>query len=137
MVQIDLQYEGELRCQLNHGPSGVVLITEAPVDNMGTGLSFSPTDLCAASLVSCIVTTMGIVARKHGFELGPCEASVKKIMTSEPTRRIAELPVSLRLHSSYSAREMALLRAAAEGCPVKESLSPTIVIGIDWQLSES
>ncbi len=134
MVQILLRYESELRCQLEHGPSATLLDTDAPLDNMGKGQSFSPTDLCAASLVSCIVTTMGILARKNGFELQACEASVQKIMTSVPTRRIAELPVSIQLHGQYSEEQMSILRKAAETCPVKESLSPSIVVTIDWQL---
>ena len=133
MVHIDVEYAGELHCTLKHGPSGTVIETDAPLDNMGRGLCFSPTDLCAASLVSCIVTTMGIIARKHNFELRDCKASVEKIMTSEPTRRIAELPVRIAIDNQYSQKELALLHRAAETCPVKESLSPSIKITLQWE----
>ncbi len=132
MVQIDAQYNGELLCSLTHGPSSTRMLTDAPVDNMGRGSSFSPTDLVAASLLSCMITTMGIFAKKNGFELGACTGSVKKIMTSSPTRRIAGLPVELRLETQYSDEQFRILKLAAETCPVKESLHPSIEVTIDW-----
>ena len=133
MVTIDVEYAGDLRCTAQHGPSGMVITTDAPKDNMGQGAAFSPTDLCAASLLTCVVTTMGIAAKKNGFELGSCTARVEKIMTAVPTRRIASLPIHIELADAYSPEQQAVLQHAAETCPVKESLSPTITIPITWE----
>ncbi len=135
MVSIDCQYLGQLMCRLRHGPSGSELETDAPTDNMGKGSRFSPTDLCATSLLSCMVTTMGIAANKHDFVLLDCDAIVQKVMTSVPTRRIAALPVEIRLHGTYTTKQLRILHAAAESCPVKESLSPAIEISITWHES--
>lgn len=133
MVSIDVEYAGHLRCTAQHGPSGMVLTTDAPKDNMGQGAAFSPTDLCATSLLTCVVTTMGIAAKKNGFELGTCKAHVEKIMTAVPTRRIASLPVRIEVADTYTQEQQAVLLHAAETCPVKESLSPAISIPISWE----
>ena len=74
MVRIDLVYEGELHTQCEHAPSGAVLATDAPVDNQGRGESFSPTDLAATALGSCMLTVMGIVAKQHGWQLDGSKA---------------------------------------------------------------
>jgi putative redox protein len=65
MVEIQIAYQGQLRCQATHGPSGAKLITDAPTDNMGQGSSFSPTDLVAVALGTCMLTIMGIIAQRH------------------------------------------------------------------------
>ena len=134
MIRIDVKYEGSLKCSLSHGPSGSEIVTDAPKDNMGEGSSFSPTDLCAASLASCMVTTMGIAAKRHGFELGDCTAVVEKHMTAVPTRRISALPVQITLLGAtrYTEEQVSILHNAAATCPVKESLSPSISIPITW-----
>src|SRR5438094_10031833 len=64
-VEIDIVYEGQLHCVATHGPSGATLPTDAPVDNHGKGESFSPTDLVAAALGTCVMTIMGVVAERH------------------------------------------------------------------------
>lgn len=135
MISIKVDYKGELLCQCTHEPSGSTLMTDAPKDNFGNGSTFSPTDLCATSLLSCMVTTMGIAAKKAGFELGWCEAVVTKVMTAVHTRRIGSLPVVIRLRDEYSEDQIRVLHHAAETCPVKESLSPGIDIPIVWERS--
>ena len=80
MVEISIKYMGDLRCEATHGPSGTVLVTDAPVDNEGRGESFSPTDIAATSLGSCMLTIMGIVARRHEIDLGATTVKVGKIM---------------------------------------------------------
>src|SRR5258708_26082408 len=67
VVDIFLEYQGDLQCRAVHGPSSAVLVTDAPVDNQGRGESFSPTDLVATGLGACMATVMGILARKHGY----------------------------------------------------------------------
>ena len=118
-------YEGDLHTVATHINSGTVIETDAPLDNGGNGESFSPTDLVAAALASCMCTLMGLAARKHGFELGRIECDVEKIMVANP-RRIGEVKVQLALtgRPPYSENEMAILQRAALTCPVIESLHP-------------
>ncbi|MGA0338894.1 MAG: OsmC family protein, partial [Vulcanococcus sp.] len=93
MTQINSSYSGDLRCASLHGPSGSALETDAPTDNQGKGERFSPTDLVATALSTCILTIMGIVAERHDWDLKGCTARVEKVMTSEAPRKIAQLEV--------------------------------------------
>jgi putative redox protein len=120
-VEITGRYAGHLNTEMSHGPSGVTLRTAAPQDNQGDGSSFSPTDLVAAALASCIVTTMAIVAERDGVDLSGVTFRVEKHMASEP-RRIAKLPVEIHLPASLSPAERAKLERAAHTCPVHRSL---------------
>src|SRR6188768_950407 len=112
-VSISLDYLGELRCEATHGPSQSKLITDAPVDNCGKGEAFSPTDLVATALGTCMATTMGIFAQRHDIDLRGLRVTVSKEMTKEPPRRIARLDTELQfpLPASHPHRE-ALQNAA-------------------------
>ena len=90
-VTIDVEYVGDLHCEAVHGPSGIRLMTDAPVDNGGKGEAFSPTDLAATALGTCLVTIMGIVAQRHGWDLTGTRVRVVKEMTAVPMRRIGAL----------------------------------------------
>src|SRR5829696_2497578 len=112
-VQIDIVYQGELRCTTTHGPSQTQLFTDAPVDNHGKGESFSPTDLVATALGTCMLTIMGIYAERHDIDLRGTVASVDKEMTSTAPRRIARLTTEMRLPlSTEHPHREALERAA-------------------------
>ena len=128
MVEAVIRYEGALRCRAVHGPSQSAVETDAPVDNMGKGERFSPTDLVGTALAGCVLTTMGIVAQRKGIELAGAVATVRKIMTSEPPRRIARLELEVVLPLDPDHPERALLEAAARGCPVRRSLHPEVVV---------
>ena len=134
MVEISIKYLGDLRCEARHEPSGTVITTDAPVDNEGRGESFSPTDLAATSLGTCMLTIMGIAARKQGVDLGESTVKVLKEMTAQPPRRIAKLTVvfTIPLPASHEKREM--LENAARNCPVHMSLHPEVVqeMRFDW-----
>ena len=125
MVTITARYEGDLCCSATHGPSTAQLQTDAPKDNEGLGRFFSPTDLVATALGTCILTTMGIVARRHGIELRGATVRVEKHMHPAP-RRIGRLPVELSLPGVFTPEQKKLLEAAAHGCPVHKSLHPDI-----------
>ena len=125
MVTITAKYEGDLCCTAVHGPSSATLSTDAPKDNEGLGRYFSPTDLVATALATCILTTMGIVARRHGIELKGARAKVEKHMQTSP-RRIARLPVELHVAGTFTAEQKKLLEATAHACPVHKSLHPDI-----------
>jgi putative redox protein len=132
MTLIDSTYVGELRCRSSHQPSGTELDTDAPTDNQGKGERFSPTDLVATALSTCMLTIMGIVAERHGWSLEGCSARVEKTMTSEPPRRIALLSVWLTLPEALDERQRAVLQRAAETCPVKRSLEGAVPMQVHW-----
>jgi len=138
VVQINVEYEGGLHCRAEHGPSSAVLVTDAPVDNQGRGASFSPTDLVATGLGTCMLTVMGILAKKRGLELTGTRVHVKKTMTSAPPRRIAELAVEVTFPPSATssvAGARADFERAADQCPVRLSLLDAISVPTryDWQ----
>jgi putative redox protein len=133
MVRIEALYLGELRCEATHGPSGVRLLTDAPVDNEGRGEAFSPTDLVATALGTCVVTIMGIHARRHGIPLEGTRVSVEKSMTPERPRRIARLDVVLTMPRGIDERSRAALRICADGCPVRLSLHPDVKVGVTFE----
>jgi putative redox protein len=132
MTLIDSVYVGELRCRSSHQPSGTELDTDAPTDNQGKGERFSPTDLVATALSTCMLTIMGIVAERHGWSLEGCSARVEKTMTSESPRRIALLSVWLTLPEALDERQRAVLQRAAEACPVKRSLEGAVPMQVHW-----
>jgi len=123
-----LVYEGGLHPQAVHGPSSARLETDAPVDNQGKGEAFSPTDLLATSLASCMLTTMGIVAEREGWSLAGARARVEKHMQLEPRRRVGRLVVDLELPPGLPERAMSRLEQTARGCPVAESIHPDLEV---------
>lgn len=137
MVEIEATYEDGLRCRAVHLPSGSTLETDAPRDNHGRGEKFSPTDLVAAALITCMGTTMGIRARPGGWSLRGMHFHVSKVMTSEPPRRIARLPVTVTIPQSVAstldAAARALLEDAAHTCPVRLSLLDAIDVPVEFR----
>jgi putative redox protein len=126
METIKTSYEGELRTVATHIQSGTSLVTDAPLDNQGKGEAFSPTDLLAASLGSCMLTIMGIVAERHHIDMKGTQVKITKIMASGP-RRVSEIQVDFEFpQKNYSAEEKNLLENAALTCPVAKSLHPEI-----------
>ena len=128
MVKIDAVYKGGLHCRITHGPSGKIMDTDAPKDNMGRGESFSPTDLTAASLLTCMLTTMGIVAKKENFEFKNASGEITKEMAPSPDRKIARLTVSIQMPKGLPKEKRAALEKTALACPVYKSLNPSIKI---------
>ena len=126
MVKINIVYEGGLRCRLTHEQSGSVITTDAPKDNMGKGEAFSPTDLVAAGLGSCMLTVMGIVATRHAIDLKGTAVDVTKEMVTEPIRRIGTITVTFRMAPGIPADKRAMLEHAAHTCPVHKSLHPDV-----------
>jgi putative redox protein len=125
-------YQGQLRCQSSHGPSGSQLDTDAPLDNQGRGERFSPTDLVATALSTCMLTIMGIVAERHGWALEGCSARVQKTMSRTAPRRIERLAVWVQLPDGLDESQRAVLQRAAETCPVKVSLEGAIPMELHW-----
>jgi putative redox protein len=132
MVAIQLEYEGDLHCRAVHGPSKTVLTTDAPKDNQGRGESFSPTDLVATALGSCILTMMGMMARTLNLDLAGTTATVEKEMASTPPRMIQRLSVKIRVPQAVSDENRQKMERAAHTCPVHRSLHPDIEKPIDF-----
>jgi putative redox protein len=125
MVEIQIVYEGDLRCKVVHGPSQTELYTDAPVDNHGKGESFSPTDLVATALGTCMATTMGIFAKRHDISLKGMNIRVEKHMTDNP-RRIGKLVLHLHFSQKFEEKDRKALEASALACPVHKSLHPDV-----------
>lgn len=142
MATIHINYLGELRTDCVHLQSGTHINTDAPTDNQGLGEAFSPTDLVANALGSCIITTMGIFARRDGIDLKGSELDVTKVMTSQPPRRIARIDIALTLRASQNGDSFmpdeatrTRLETIAHTCPVAISLHPDVeqTIRIRWE----
>ncbi|MFA8449185.1 MAG: OsmC family protein [Bacteroidales bacterium] len=125
MATIKINYQGQLRTEMTHLQSGKKLITDAPTDNHGKGESFSPTDMVAGALCSCMLTIIGIAAENHNFSIDGAEATVTKIMQKEP-RRIGEVIVDICFPKKYTDKEKRIIEKAALSCPVHHSLHPDV-----------
>lgn len=136
MVKMDIVYEGDLHCRLTHGPSGDVIQTDAPVDNNGKGEAFSPTDLLAASLGSCMMTVMGIAAKRQGVELKGTTVQVEKEMVTAPVRRIGKITVVFTMCKGIPQDKREILERAAHACPVHKSLHPDVETPITFVYSD-
>src|ERR1700683_762511 len=116
MVEIQIAYQGRLRCSARHVDSGVTLLTDAPKDNMGQGASFSPTDLVATALGTCMLATMGIAAQRLELDLSGASVVVTKEMVADPLRRIGKLTVALTLPGRFTSEQRQKLENAAKTC---------------------
>lgn len=126
MVRVDVEYTGELHCDATHGPSKSKLATDAPTDNKGRGEAFSPTDLVATALGTCISTTMGLKAEALGVDLRGMKVSVEKEMSNDPPRRIVGLPSEVHIPLPPDSLHREVLEQTALNCPVHKSLPPEI-----------
>ena len=133
MVEIQIDYEGQLRCAAEHMPSGNKLTTDAPVDNKGRGESFSPTDMVATALGTCMATIMGIAAEQREIDLKGLRLIVQKEMSADLPRRIARLEVEINVPVAEDDPDRKVLENAALNCPVNHSIHPDIEVNIDWR----
>ena len=127
-------YNGDLRTTCTHLRSGNHFETDAPIDNNGKGERFSPTDLMATSLATCMVTVMGIKARTMGFDLDGVEVQVEKIMKADP-RRVGAIHLFFRFPEALRAldeKTKQILKHTANTCPVGQSLHPELEVKVEW-----
>ena len=127
-VRIEVRYEGELHTVATHGPSGASLATDAPKDNEGKGEAFSPTDLLATALGTCMLTVMGIYARRKGWKLEGARVRVDKEMVADPVRRVGRLALRFEMPAGLPEEARKPLERAAHTCPVHQSLHPDVKI---------
>ena len=120
------KYKGDLRTEIIHVRSGSVITTDAPVDNKGKGEYFSPTDMVASALGSCIFTIMGIAAREHGFTIDGSKCSITKVMTDSP-RKIGEIKIEFDFTANnYTDKQKKILEYCVKTCPVALSLNESV-----------
>ena len=135
MTTANTKYLQELRTENTHLQSGSVVITDAPTDNHGKGQNFSPTDLCALSLTSCIITTIGIYAQRNDIPIDSCTAETTKVMASNP-RRIDRIEATIHIDIPNADEKLrTIIERVAHTCPVARSLNPNIeqIIFFVWK----
>jgi putative redox protein len=120
-----VKYQNNLRTECTHLASTSTIHTDAPIDNNGKGELFSPTDLVATALASCMITVMGIKAEQTNIQFTQVKALVKKVMANDP-RRISMIQVQLEVRDSWSEKERKTMENTAKTCPVAQSLHPDI-----------
>jgi putative redox protein len=137
MATIETIYIGDLRTEATHVRSENKLITDAPVDNRGKGEAFSPSDLLATALGSCMLTIMGMAAREQNINMDGTTCSITKIMASEP-RRVSEAQIVFTFpDAGYSDKVKTILRRAALTCPVAESLHPDLLQNVFFNFGQA
>lgn len=132
MTTSTVEYQGSLRTQALHLQSNNQIITDAPTDNHGKGEAFSPTDLLATSLASCMLTIIGIKAESMQIDVIGTKAEVTKVMAADP-RRVSEIKVSIQFVKDFDQRTQKVLEAAALTCPVAKSIHPDIKQEVSFQ----
>ena len=116
-------YKNNLRTKATHTASGQVILTDAPIDNNGKGEAFSPTDLVATALASCMITIIAIAAEKNNIDVSKTSANVKKIMGENP-RTISDIVIEIKMSKDLAQKDRIRLEKAALACPVHKSLHP-------------
>ena len=132
MTKVKCSYLGKLNCEAIHEQSGSLIKTDAPLDHCGKGESFSPTDLLATSLGTCLLTIMAIKAKSKGIDLGNIYLNIEKLMTHNNDRKIKQLIIDIFIPNSTSKGTIDFLKEASDDCPVTRSLSQEIDIKISW-----
>ena len=125
-----------MRTEVKHSLSGSVIHTDAPKDHDGEGTDFAPTDLLASSLGSCVITIMGIEAKRRGWEIGKIQVDVYKIVTTEGPRKIKTLVLEIYMPYEVDSHKYKILQKIAETCPVKLNLECSVDIKLNWHKSK-
>ena len=132
MSKIKCSYLGDLKCEAKHLQSGNRIRTDAPQDHCGKGENFSPTDLLATSLGSCLLTIMAIKAKLNGWELENISLDIEKIMTKNKERKIEELIIDIYIPENLPKEKLNFIQNASKDCPVTRNLSDSLVLQINW-----
>tara|TARA_Y100000590_G_C15682014_1_gene1000177 strand:- start:494 stop:901 length:408 start_codon:yes stop_codon:yes gene_type:complete len=132
MSEFKISYKGELRTEVEHVDSSMKILTDAPKDNQGLGRTFSPTDLVASSLASCMITIIAIAKRTHKLQIDKMNAKVTKIMSHSFPRRISAIKLNLNINGDLDAKSKTIIERSAHTCPVHNSLHPDIKIKLTF-----
>ena len=125
-------YLGDLRTECTHIQSGTKIITDAPLDNQGKGESFSPTDLLATSLASCMMTIIGIYCKNHGINFDSCTAEIEKIMGVNP-RKVEKIIVHMDFTgNNWDSSTLEKVIIAGKTCPVAKTIEDSVLIEFNF-----
>ena len=131
MSKFKIEYKGDLSTEITHLESGNTIVTDAPKDNQGLGRTFSPTDMTASSLGSCMITIIAIACRTQSIKIENMSAKVIKNMSKDLPRRIASIDVVLKIKGKFDDKTKLIIRRAAKSCPVHHTLSDRTAINLD------
>ena len=130
MSDFKVTYKGNLSTEMVHLESGEKVITDAPKDNQGLGRTFSPTDLVASSLASCMLTIIAIAARTHSLNILSMDSKVSKTMSSSSPRRIDKIDIAIDIRGKFDQKSKKIIERSAKNCPVHHSLHSDIGINL-------
>ena len=132
MSEFRVVYKGDLSTEIEHLDSCSKIITDAPKDNQGLGRTFSPTDLVASSLASCMLTIISIANRTHSLNIEAMDANVEKIMSSNSPRKISQINVKISIKGVFDDKSKLIIERSAKNCPVHHSLDVGVDLIIDY-----
>ena len=132
MSEFRVVYKGDLSTEIEHLDSGSKMMTDAPKDNQGLGRTFSPTDLVASSLASCMLTIIAIANRTHSLNINAMDASVEKIMSSNSRRKISQINVKISIKGVFDDKSKLIIERSAKNCPVHHSLDVSVDLIINY-----
>ena len=133
MSDFKVTYLGDLSTEVMHLESGSKILTDAPIDNQGLGRTFSPTDLVASSLASCMLTIIAIAAKTHSIDIKSMASNIKKIMSKTTPRRISQIDIEITVSGSLNDKDKIVIERSAKNCPVHHSLNHDININLDFR----
>lgn len=133
MSDFKVTYLGDLSTEVIHLESGSKILTDAPIDNQGLGRTFSPTDLVASSLASCMLTIIAIAAKTHSINIKSMASSIKKIMSKTTPRRISKIDIEITVSGALNDKDKIVIERSAKNCPVHHSLNHDININLDFR----
>ena len=136
MSKLKCSYLGDLKCEAQHYNSGNLIKTDAPIDHCGKGENFSPTDLLATSVGTCLLTIMAIKSRLNGWELENIFLNIEKIITKNEERKIKELIIDIYIPEDLANKKLDFLKNASKECPVTRNLSESLFIQINWHIQK-
>jgi len=131
MSDFKVTYKGNFSTEMVHLESGQAIITDAPKDNQGLGRTFSPTDLIASSLASCMITIIAIAAKTHKINIINLESNIKKTMSKTLPRKISKIDVELNVEGEFDEKSKLIIERSAKNCPVHHSLSKDMIINVN------
>ena len=131
MSDLKVTYKGNFSTEMVHLESGKTVITDAPKDNQGLGRTFSPTDLIASSLASCMITIISIAAKTHKINIVNFDSDIKKTMSKTLPRKISQIDVDLNIKGNLDEKSKLIIERSAKNCPVHHSLNKDMIINVN------
>ena len=133
MTDFKVSYKGDLSTEITHLDSETKILTDAPIDNKGLGRTFSPTDLVASSLASCMLTIIAIATNTHNIDIKTMDADITKTMSKTLPRKISQIDIIIKITGHFNDKSKKIIERSAKNCPVHHSLNKEMIINLDIQ----